>query len=53
MCGWTSGKRGWRGTPPTHALGKLHEQDNPGHTVVLKEVSDGERTPRKAVGKKP
>ncbi len=36
-CGWTSGKRVTK--DGAIALGQLHEQDNPGHSVELKEVA--------------
>jgi hypothetical protein len=31
-------------------MGKLHEQDNPGHTVEMKEITGEGRKPKKAFG---
>ncbi len=44
-CGWTSVKLRIKGAAA--AQGQLHEQAQPGHTVALKEVPDGEDTPER------
>ncbi len=44
-CGWTSGKQVAKDA--ADGMGKFHEQDNPGHGVVLKEVPNGESATRK------
>jgi CheY-like chemotaxis protein len=49
-CGWTSGDR--QKQRAAEIIGRVHEQDHLGHTVVLKEVPVGARTPKKAGGKK-
>ena len=36
-CGWTSGEAYLKSV--ADAIGKLHEEDNAGHTVVAKEVA--------------
>jgi len=45
-CGWTSGKCVIKDA----ALGQLHEQDHPGHGVVLQEVPDGSSPPQRPSG---
>ena len=36
-CGWTSGEAFLKSV--AEAIGKLHEEDNPGHKVEMKQVS--------------
>jgi len=50
-CGWTSGDR--QKQRAAAIIGRVHEQDHLGHTVVLKELPDGERPPKQAGGETP
>jgi hypothetical protein len=46
-CEWTSGKRITKAA--AEVMGQLHEEDHPGHSVVIKEKPNG-TTPKKAAG---
>jgi hypothetical protein len=49
-CRWTSGQRATR--DEADAMGKLHEQDNPGHFVEMKEITGGPGKAKKPFGEK-
>ncbi len=41
-CGWTSGETYLRSV--AEAIGKVHEEDQPGHRVSTKEIAKARRT---------
>ena len=51
QCGWTSGEAYLQSVAA--AIGKLHEEDNAGHKVAMKEVSTFGRGPDEKDDSKP